>query len=302
MKKIFLSLAIVLPFMAYSQNAYDYSGEKIALETHYFQSSNIGKLQGDKKQTYQGMDIWGDYMISLQNTGVATIYNVASNSIDKVKQFKTGSFSPANHANTVSFGPYKLNETDKLPLVYISQCSKDALNGKTNVAFVERIENNLKSSKLIQTIYYKDAQGCPLEWVVDRDNYFIYAYMSTGKWDTKGNHKIMKFVLPKPTDGTDGVVTLSSADALESYVIEDYYQGSFNPVVQGLFIYNGLLFLPAGDGAKNPSTLYVWDLASRSMQNVIDLSSATSGELEDCSVYGSNLMIQTQGQLYRLSF
>src|SRR3712207_6310502 len=100
MKKVTLLATLLLPFLAHAQTAYEYTGDKINLETHYFQSQNLGKLEGDKKLTYQGMDIYGNYMLSCQHTGVATIYLLNQGNFDKEKQFKLASFSKANHANT----------------------------------------------------------------------------------------------------------------------------------------------------------------------------------------------------------
>lgn len=37
-------------------------------------------------------------------------------------------------------------------------------------------------------------------------------------------------------------------------------------------------------------------------QNVIDLTKATFGELEDCAYYKGDLYIQAQGDLFRLTF
>jgi len=36
----------------------------------------VGTLEGFPKQGYQGMSIWGDYLVSLQNTGLATLYHL----------------------------------------------------------------------------------------------------------------------------------------------------------------------------------------------------------------------------------
>lgn len=61
--------------------------------------------------------------------------------------------------------------------------------------------------------------------------------------------------------------------------------------------------MPTGFGKeKQPSILYVWNLNTRTMQNVIDLTKATFGELEDCAYYRGDLYIQAQGDLFRLRF
>ena len=41
----------------------------------------IDDLQGVPKQGYQGMAIHGDYLVSLQNTGQATIYRMHDNKL-----------------------------------------------------------------------------------------------------------------------------------------------------------------------------------------------------------------------------
>lgn len=61
--------------------------------------------------------------------------------------------------------------------------------------------------------------------------------------------------------------------------------------------------MPTGFGnEKYPSELYVWDLDTRTMRNVIDLSQVTKGELEDCSQWRDKMLIQTQGEMYLLDF
>ena len=61
--------------------------------------------------------------------------------------------------------------------------------------------------------------------------------------------------------------------------------------------------MPTGVGQEMfPSLLYVWDLKAKRMYDVVDLTKATSGELEDCSSYHDSLIIQGQNGLYKISF
>lgn len=84
---------LITPLVCFGQNAYDYYGEKVQLEAHYFQSQNAGKLQGDKKLSYQGMDISNGYAVSAQSTGVITVYDLNGGDMSKEKQLKLSTFS-----------------------------------------------------------------------------------------------------------------------------------------------------------------------------------------------------------------
>ena len=95
---------LITPLVCFGQNAYDYYGEKVQLEAHYFQSQNAGKLQGDKKLSYQGMDISNGYAVSAQSTGVITVYDLNGGDMSKEKQLKLSTFSKTANAYNVSFG------------------------------------------------------------------------------------------------------------------------------------------------------------------------------------------------------
>jgi hypothetical protein len=68
-------------------------------------------------------------------------------------------------------------------------------------------------------------------------------------------------------------------------------------------IMNGLLYLPTGVGdEKRPSILYVWDLRTRTMRNVVNLQEAIPVEMEDCAPYAGTMMVQCQRCLYQIRF
>lgn len=267
----------------------------------------LGPLQGmTPKQSgysYQGMDIYGNYMVSCQNQGIATIYKLSKERFTKVGQFKLATFHEANHANVASFGVEKFKGSDPLPLIYVSQCHKNLYKDRKDLLFVERIAPDLQSSTLVQTIYYEDVNkdfGYALQWVVDRKNKMLYGYGNTiDNSDPKNRHRIIKFSLPKLSAGAE--VTLRPEDALENYLIEDVSAFHFNPVGQGLTIRNNQLYMPTGVGTdENPSLLYVWDLKKKSMKT-IDLTQSTSGELADISCYRGKLYVQGQDGIFVLS-
>ena len=139
--------------------------------------------------------------------------------------------------------------------------------------------------------------GYALQWVVDLKEKMLYGYGNTvNNSDPSNRHRIVKFHLPKLSDGD--FVVLKPEDALENYTIEEVSSFKFNPIGQGLYIYKGKLYMPTGIGTeKHPSILYVWDLKKRSMKE-IDLSGCTTGELEDIALYGNRFLIQGQDGLF----
>ena len=305
MKRIILSVLAFLPIMAGAQDTFTYSGERIDMQQHTFKSTLVGKLQGIEKQGYQGMDIWGQTVVSCQNTGVITLYNYDGRTLTKRgDSFPMASNDKENHSNVVSMSRTFYKEGDPLPLIYVSQCSKGRYKGMKDVCFVERIKPELNATELVQTILYKDENknfGYAVQWVLDNENGYLYGYGNTiNNNDPQNRHRIVKFRIPEVKEG---LVTLTDADLLENYLLEETYSQPFNPVGQGLFIKDEVLYMPTGFGTeKAPSILYVWDLKARRMRNVIDLTKATKGELEDCAAFGSALMIQAQGSMYRLDF
>lgn len=266
----------------------------------------LGPLQGEnggqKPYPYQGMDIFGDYMVSCQNRGVATVYHLSGDSFTQKGQFHLSSFHEDNHANVATFGLEKANESDPMPVLYISQCSKKPIDGKKDVLYAERISPDFTGSELLQTIFYDDVNhdfGYALQWVIDRENKMLYGYGNTiNNSDPENRHRIIKFRLPKLSDGA--FVTLKPEDALENYLIEEVSDFRFNPIGQGLYIHKGKLYMPTGTGkTKAPSILYIWDLKKHLMKS-IDLSEETTSEFEDISRYGKYFYIQAQAGIFRI--
>ena len=289
MKKILLFAFMACSVLAFAQNAYEYYGDKVQLEAHYFQSRSMGKLQSDKKQAYQGMDIAEGYLASAQATGIVTIYKLDSD-ISKEKQLKLPNFGKTTNAYNLSFGTQKFNPEDALPLLYVS-----GNDGELNVV---RFDKKFKNAEFVQTIKLADAKAGNIAWVIDKDNQYLYAVVT----NKSGLHQVMRFAIPNSTESTS-VVTLNSSDAFNSYVIEDYYKGKTITSIGGTYVHNGQLFITNGNGtAQSPSTLFVWDLYGKMMRNVIDLSTATRGALKGCSVCDGAFYVQSTEGLYRLVF
>ena len=307
------------PGQADTDGTYTYSGPRISLrkagkeratDSHRFKSVYLGKLSGRKGKGfgYQGLDLYRTYALSCQNQGVASVYRINGRSITLLGQFELASFHPDNHANVANFGTAFYAEGDRLPLVYISQAQKKTINGRKDVLYVERIASDLQSSTLVQTIVFDDPEhlfGYALQWAIDKEQGFLYGYGNTvSNEDPANRHRIMKFKMPTRQDtDKDGFVVLREEDALENYLLEDVSDFRGNPIGQGLTIAGGKLFMPTGFGTeKHPSILYVWDLRTRTMSNVVDLTKATRSELEDCGVYRNRLVLQSQDGLFSLKF
>ena len=276
----------------------------------------LGQLSGDgmKKnregkwvyEAYQGMDIWGDYMLSCQNAGTAAVYrldedasgNAREDAFHKVGEFKLASAGKLNHCNVASFLPVFYDESDPLPLVGISRCHKELYNGLKDELYIERIAADFQSSSPVAVINYQDRNkdfGYALQWVVDRENRILYGYGNTVSNKGEGNnHRIIAFPLPDVKAHEGGIINLSAADAIENYLIEDTYPEMPDHIGQGLFVHDGRLFIPVGVGReKDPSYLNVWNLAGRRMEKVVDLRQSTAGEFEDVSVRNGSVYIQS---------
>ncbi len=304
---VFCAMAMVSVSLA--QKKYTYSGEKICTKENTLKVSIVGKLEGAKGLSYQGMDIWKNSMISLQHTGEATVYDFDGKSIKKRGSFRLASYDKTNHSNVASFGNIYYKSNDCLPLLYIARCSGIKLpNGMDKLFYVERIDPKTIRSELIQTIWLNDTKksfGGYCLGAVDRQNNMFYMYAeTTGRKHPESNrHWIMKFRLPEYNGPQDSLVILTEEDALERYDMEDTYTFPMQPITQGATIWNNMLFLPMGVGTeRDPSVIYVMDLNTRSIRNVIDLQEAIPEELEDCTIWNGDLYIQTQGHVYKVEF
>lgn len=258
----------------------------------------VADLQGVPKQSYQGMAIWGDYLVSLQNTGQTTIYRLYPDSLHKLRQFPLASQMPQNHANVAFFGTERYNKTDEFPLLYVSQCSKERYDGMKDVCFVERISLT-SAPELVQTIVLDDDEGLfgyALQWMIDRKRNLLIGYGNTVENMGKGNRwRTMIFPMPKLSEGP--VVHLKPQDAIENYCIQDFdSRFPSNHIGQGACVIKNQMFIPVGVGTeKHPSILYVWNLRKKKLDYILNFQSQVPHEFEDCEPYGHDLIMQTNG-------
>ncbi|MBQ9286655.1 MAG: hypothetical protein IJ209_10320 [Bacteroidaceae bacterium] len=258
----------------------------------------LAELQGVPKQGYQGMSIYKDYLVSLQNTGVATIYRLRNDGMDCLRQFKLASNDKVNHANVASFGLERYKPSDEFPLLYVSQCSRQRYKGLKDVCFVERISLT-EDPRLVQTIVLDDSDGLfgyALQWVIDHRRRLLIGYGNTLENLAEGNRwRMMFFRLPALSEGPE--VHLRPEDALDNYCIQDIDARFVSQQIgQGACVHKGRMYIPVGVGTeKHPSILYVWNLRRKRLEQVLNLQKLVPAEFEDCEPYHGNLIMQTNG-------
>ena len=258
----------------------------------------IADLQGVQKQSYQGMAIYGDYLVSLQNTGQATIYRFQNDKLQPVRQFPLASHTAENHANVAFFGTERYHKSDQLPLLYVSQCSKQLYRGMKDVCFVERISLT-GEPQLVQTIVLDDPDGLfgyALQWMIDAKHNRLIGYGNTIENMGKGNRwRTMVFPMPKLSDGP--IVHLNPRNALANYCIQDLDpRFPSNHIGQGACIKGDQMFIPVGVGTEQqPSILYVWNLKKKQLDRIHNFQQQVPHEFEDCKPYRRSLIMQTNG-------
>ena len=254
-------------------------------------------LKKDSIQAFQGMAINGKYLVSLQNRGLVTIYELPA--MKKITEtFHLGCYSVYNHTNVAAFGCEKYAKTDTFPLLYVSQAYRKPVNGKKDICYVERISLD-GSSTTVQTIHFDDSThlfGYALQWTIDQKNHHLIGFGNTrSNKDPKNQLRIIIFQLPTLAMGNE--VHLKVTDAIECYTIQQY-DGRYPSCVvgQGACVYDDCLILPTGFGIKAaPSILYVWDMHNKTIVDVLDYSGRLDHEMEDVDFYNGDCYIQTNG-------
>ena len=263
-----------------------------------FKLKDVAALQSDQKQGYQGMCIYEDWLLSVQNKGYATLYKLPALE-KKTETFKLGCFGDTNHANVAAFGVEKYDENDPLPLVYVSQAYKNVVNGEKDVCYVERISLDGKA-ETVQRIVLDDPKhlyGYALQWTIDHQRRHLIGFGNTISNNGEGNRfRVMVFSIPHLSDGK--VVHLTADDAIENYLIQDFDSRYPSKVVgQGACVWNDCLLMPTGFGSEEaPSIVYVLDLKTRKLRDILDLSKTLTDEMEDIDFYQGDAYIQTNGR------
>lgn len=222
----------------------------------------------------QGMDIYKDqYIFQGEDLGSGKqLLNIIN--IDKKEVIKKIHLNlPSCHMNNINIG-YKLNRTDRFPLLYISECVGE------HKCYVIRLENDLSNYSLIQTIcfnsnnHYNKCKGA-FDWFLSEG--FIYTFGI----DSDGVMEIIKF--PYPQVNPD-IVTYSDKHILDSFKIDNCY------VYQGTKVIDGKLYALFGlDTKEYPTSLKVVDLRRRAIEKSINIKKF--GELESLGKYKDGIIV-----------
>ena len=287
-----------IPFLLFTSSIMLLTSSCVPFDFTDASVQKIADLQGVQKQSYQGMAIYGDYLVSLQNTGQATIYRFQNDKLQPVRQFPLASHTAENHANVAFFGTERYHKSDQFPLLYVSQCSKQRYRGMKDVCFVERISLT-GEPQLVQTIVLDDPDGLfgyALQWMIDAKHNRLIGYGNTIENMGKGNRwRTMVFPMPKLSDGP--IVHLNPRNALDNYCIQDLDpRFPSNHIGQGACIKGDQMFIPVGVGTEQqPSILYVWNLKKKQLDRIHNFQQQVPHEFEDCKPYRRSLIMQTNG-------
>lgn len=243
---------------------------------HY---SSLYSVSGThKKQSAQGMAVWGDQAFLLNNQGFCRVYDLTERKI--MGQFLLGSANKNNHANCASFGVEYPEGNKDFPALYVSECRKPYC------CFVENITKN--RSVLVQTIQFvkgKEPQKAS-DWIVDRDERKLYA-VSRLK-ELGDSIFIVRFRLPSLNEGN---VSFTEDDVENSFCV------MFPNLLQGGTIRDHCLYLPVGLHTGNESrkdaerAIVVIDLEKRAIVQTLSLEDKVVNEPEDADFYGKRFLL-----------
>jgi len=258
--------------------------------------TDLGTLTRAEGESFQGLAISGNTLVSLSNKGIATLYSIMQDGTAKRGiTFHLASYGGHNHANVASFGRERYSKGDALPLLYISQCKQSKGEGTTDVCYVERITPEGQATA-VQTIILDNHDkyyGNAVQWVVDKRRKMLVGFGNTiNNYDKANKFRIMTFRLPKINQGR--TVVLGEKDIVENYLIQDY-DATFPSVQigQGATIVGHCLVMPTGVGTEQyPSVIYSWDLKRHRMVSVRNMQDKVPYEFEDCDLYDGRLYIQ----------
>lgn len=285
---------------------YTYSGQRISMEDYTYTLQSYMKTVKSGSLTWQGIDVHGDKLFRSTRNGAIWIYDLLTKSEDSIANFNLGSYGADNHAGNICFSKTFYNDNPDFPLLYVT--AGDSSHAQCYVENVI-VTDGVYSAETVQsiTIDFSGFEGAGLstmypwcQWIVY--NGYLYAVghktRANGTTDRRLNkHVLTKFPIPAISSAS---VTLTAFDVIEQIIIDYDYE-----FMQGVKIYNGMMFAVFGDGGSNPSAFIVYSLATHSAIAIINFTgTALAGlELESCTIYGGAVLISSTGNyIHRLEF
>ncbi len=309
MKKLLLVLTLLFPLLS---NAQIYVEPEVDFDCSIF----ISKERRIGSQ--QGMVIYNDYIICLEDGGYVNVYDFKTASPKPIAEFELASARPDNHANNASLG-IETKKGASFPLLYVT-------NGKVGseiewICFVESITKKGKkfSTEIVQTIVLdgKDWDkkgwvpifGAP-SWMVDpiREELWVFsarkrtvARITKNAWENQ--YIATKFRIPKLSEGKE--VKLDVNDILDQVVFP--FETWFT---QAGCAHDGKIYFGFGVGQvddSRPSRIRVYDTDTRTITARYELQQDIPNEIEDIALYKGWLYVNTNTRpgktphIYKLS-
>lgn len=171
----------------------------------------------------QGTAIWEDTMVVCKHTGYCYLYTLPKGECVgefPLVSFNDGETAEKNHCNQMMFGPNKFDESDPLPLLYVTTgYSNDhdpsgAYWAKCSVERILQDENGKWYADLVQTIEFNDAANIPDKNIngtlkkMYQDGKFLY--VSGNGYDASAGYEKIGYGWPHfyvdmaPTEATSG--------------------------------------------------------------------------------------------------
>lgn len=236
---------------------------------------------GNTVAGYQGMAIFGDYLVRTANGSTHKIYSIGDNGFSLIGSF---TLNGLGHANSVQFAPV-LETGQFLPYLYVS-----AFNSKCKVVEID----NLTSANVVQTITY-DIPGLPPEcncqigddgsiWLTSR-NLSTSAYI---------------FIKFRKVSVSEGDVTLTLQDVIDKWESSEKFP--YNPYVwQGEIIKNGKIYFLYGQTGNRKRGINIFDAQTHSLLSQVDFTELSGLEMEDLDFYNNAIIVATyQDVMYKV--
>ena len=265
---------------------YSYYGERIKLTNYHFDGQFYMTIRHPSADTSgQGAGIYGNYFIQGGNGGYVRVYDLITKEV-VVDSMALGSVDANNHVNNIVFGK-TIPDGGTFPYMYVSEC----VNQRR--CFVENF--TLSGSTLVQTLEYNDSNMKDSNWVVDNEGGYMYLI---GNYINSDTVRVIKLPFVEPTSGNH---TYTPSDIIEYFDLDGSVGKAY--VFQGNVIKDGKLYSCFG-GSGGTHRVWINDLDSHKLLNVIELDQITRGECENINLYNGTMMIgyPNQSKLYQLIF
>lgn len=258
---------------------------------------NVFVAKQGRGRAQQGMEIYKNYIFSLEDGGNVNIYDFKKADGKVIASFPLASSRPDNHANNAEFGVEKKRGAS-FPLLYIT-------NGKVGsdiewTCFVESVsvKDGVWTSEIAQTIVldgckgWKDAGYTPIfgapSWLVDRERGDLWVFSAikrTVPKVTKHNWENLyvatKFRIPRLAEGKEVVLTVED---IKDQVCFTYDVG----FTQAGCVKDGKIYYAFGVGKdpSRPASIRVYDTDSGEIYARYDMLEQILQEPEDIVVKG----------------